>query len=336
MELLFAVVVLVALAFTFMNGFHDMGVTLGNVVAARALEPRVAVWLAVVFNFVGALVGQSLAEVFARYVVDFPPDAVDTMAIIIAGLLGGLVVNIVTYVMAIPVSSTHCLIGGLLGAGIVFGAHIDEAAFGTQVLAPLLVAPVIAFAFSFVLMAVLARLAGTAAPKHLFRTARKVDSVLVGGLALAHGVQSAQKSAALVMIAWYAIETGGADEVPESFTVSWWVRISVALVLALGTGLSGWRVARTVSVRMVRMDPVRAVVSDITSATYLLSAAFFHALPTSQSYTVVAANLGTQFIGPRTTIRIRYLLPTAAMWLLCIPVCGVLGAVFAGPMLLLD
>ncbi|WP_349829636.1 inorganic phosphate transporter [Brevibacterium litoralis] len=326
MEFLLVLAVLAALGFTFVNGFHDMGVTVANAVSARALEPRAALWLTVSFNFIGALIGQSLAVVFADYIVEFPAAAENTLLIISVGLIAGGFFNVLTYLWRMPVSSTHCMIGGLLGAGLTLGGHVEVGNFAQEILAPLLIAPILAFAFSFVLMAVVSRFVGSEAPKPLYRMARTVDSVLAGGLALAHGVQSAGKTAALVLVALMTY-TAGHGVNPSELTIPWWLRIVLAVVLAAGTARSGWRIVHMLGRTMTRMDPVRSLVSDITSTSYLLMAAFFQSVPASLSYTVTAANLGTQFIGGRTGVRMRYAIPVLATWVLCIPICMVIAAV---------
>lgn len=328
MELLFVAVVLVIVVFAFMNGFHDAAITVGNAVVHRALTPRLALALAAVFNFIGALLGQSIAEVVVANIVDFPPDQVDVLLIVLAGVLGGLVWNLVTYLFALPVSSTHCLFGGLIGAGLVFGATSSGRELFVSVLAPLILTPLVAFLLSFLLMGVVSAVAGATAMKPLFRRSRMVSSVLTGALSLAHGTQDAQKSAAIMMVAVLACTTTE-PVVLDAFSIDWPVRITIACALALGTLLSGWRVARTLSVRMVQLDPVKSAVSDFTSTSFMFIAALLLRVPVSMSFLVVAANLGTQFEDRRAGVRMRYLVPVLGSWLLSLPAAAVLAALLA-------
>jgi inorganic phosphate transporter, PiT family len=333
-ELLFPAVIALITAFAFMNGFHDASLTVGNSVVTRALTPRTALLLAAVFNFVGALLGQSIAEVVLGDALQFPSAHLSILLVIFAGVLGGLIWNVLTYLVALPVSSTHCLFGGLIGAGLVLGTTAHPAVLFSTVLAPLIVTPLLAFLLSFVLTGFATRVFRSAAPKPLFRGSRIASSVLTGALSLAHGIQDAQKSAAVMMVAWLAYSTAGPIDYTE-VEISWPVRLTVASALALGTLLSGWRIARTVSVRMVQLDPVRASVADLTSSSFMYFAAFVFKVPVSMSFLVVGANLGTQFETGRGTARLRYVLPVAGSWLLTLPSAAVLGALLAAPLLLL-
>jgi PiT family inorganic phosphate transporter len=319
-EYLFLAAVLATTGFAFVNGFHDAGVTVGNAVKNRALNPRIALVMAAVFNFVGALLGQGVALTVAENTVTLPHDPHRLLSVVFAGLTAAVVWGVITYLAAVPVSSTYTLVGGLLGAGLVYGAVADLQ--GMMVLA-----------MSALVTAVVSRLAENAAPKPLFRNARAADAVVTGILALGHGVQDAQKSAAVLMIAVLAYQ--GIDFVDgESTDVTWPVRLLIAAALAIGTLTSGWRVARTVATRIVRLDPLKSVLANGVAATATLAAAFAVAVPVSIVYSVTAANVGTQFSGRRGVVRLRFLLPVVGNALLAIPVTALLGAALAGLLVL--
>ena len=197
-----------------------------------------------------------------------------------------------------------------------------------RLILPLLIAPVVVLVMSALVTLVVTRLAENAAPKPLFRNARAADAIVTGILALGHGVQDAQKSAAILMIAVLAYQ--GIDFVDgESTDVTWPVRLLIAAALALGTVTSGWRVMRTVAARLVSLDPLKSVLANGVAATATLAAAFAVAVPVSIVYSVTAANVGTQFSGRRGVVRLRFLLPIVATALLAIPVPALLGAGFA-------
>ena len=334
MELLFAAVIVLVVAFAFMNGFHDAAITVGNAVVHRALTPQLALALAAVFNFIGALLGQGIAQVVAENIIELPSDHRDILLIVFAGVLGGLLWNIATYLAALPVSSTHCLFGGLIGAELVFGASSSGHELFTSVLAPLVLTPLVAFVLAMLAMRAMAAFGGSLATKPLFRRSRIISSVLAGGLSLAHGIQDAQKSAAIMMVAVLAYTTSAPVGL-EAFSIDWPVRITIAVALALGTLVSGWRIARTLSVRMVDLDPVKAAVSDFTSTTFMYITALMLRVPVSMSFIVVAANLGTQLGGRRASVRMRYLMPVVGSWLLSLPAAGLLAALLALPLLAL-
>ena len=334
MELLFLCAVVSVTAFAFVNGFHDAGVTVGNAVATRALKPRISLWLAGAFNFIGALMGQGVALAVAENTVSLPHDPHGILSVIVAGMTAATAWGIVTYVLAVPVSSSYALVGGVLGAGLVYGAVADFEGMLVRLILPLLIAPLVVLSLSALVTAVVTRLAATSAPKPLFRTARAADAVMTGLLSLGHGVQDAQKSAAVLMMAVLAYE--GIDfAAGESTTVGWPVRLLIATALAIGTVTSGWRVARTVAVRMVKLDPLKSVIANGVAATTTLVSAFAVAVPVSIVYTVSAANVGTQFSGRRGHIRTRFLYPVIGSALLGMPVPAILGAGLAGLLVLM-
>lgn len=328
MEILFLAAVLTTAGFAFVNGFHDAGVTVGNAVRSRALSPRIALLMAGTFNFVGALMGQGVALTVAENTITLTHEPHRLLLVIVAGLGGAVAWGIVTYIAALPVSSTYTLVGGLLGAGLVYGAVADFSNVVVRLILPLLIAPVVVLVMSALVTLVVTRLAENAAPKPLFRNARAADAIVTGILALGHGVQDAQKSAAILMIAVLAYQ--GIDFVDgESTDVTWPVRLLIAAALALGTVTSGWRVMRTVAARLVSLDPLKSVLANGVAATATLAAAFAVAVPVSIVYSVTAANVGTQFSGRRGVVRLRFLLPIVATALLAIPVPALLGAGFA-------
>ncbi|WP_291798415.1 inorganic phosphate transporter [Brevibacterium sp.] len=334
MEILFALVVVVTVAFAFVNGFHDAGVTVGNAVVSRALTPRIAMTLAAVFNFVGALLGLGIAVTVAENIIEFPHQPGDLLSILLAGMAAATLWGIVTYVVAIPVSSTYSLVGGVLGSGLAYGAHADLASLMLRLVVPLLTVPIIVMGISALCTAVLSRLAAGSAPKPLFRRSRAAGAVFTGLLSLGHGIQDAQKSCAILMLAIVAYQ-GARFTDGDPFEVTWEVRILVATALAVGTLVSGWRVARTVSRRIALLDPFKSAIADGVSSVALLVSALTVSVPVSLVYTVVGSNLGTQFAGRPGVIRGRFLTPVLAIWVLGIPAPAVLGALFAGGLMLL-
>jgi len=332
-DLLFLAAVFVVSAFAFVNGFHDAGVIVGNAVKNRALQPRIALWLAGTFNFIGALLGQGVALVVAENTVTLPHDPRGILSVIVAGMGAATVWGIATYLLAIPVSSTYSLVGGLLGAGLVYGAVADFEGMLLRLILPLLAAPLVVLGLSALVTFVVTRLAENSAPKPLFRKARAADAVATGLLSLGHGVQDAQKSAAVLVMAVLAYQ--GIDFVDgQESPVGWPVRLLIATALAIGTVSSGWRVARTVAVRIVQLDPLKSVIANGVAATATLVSAFAVAVPVSIVYSVTAANVGTQFSGRRGIIRMRFLYPVAGAALLAMPVPAVLGAGVAGLLVL--
>ena len=331
MEAAFAVVVVLALGFAFVNGFHDTGITVGNAIVTRALSRRVAFALAAVFNFAGALAGQGITEHLITHLLGGAIDSGRVMLVIIAGIIGALIVNVGTYFLGLPISSTHCLIGGMIGAGLVFGVADGAFADLRQSLLILLVSPLIAVSLALIATTIVLPLLRNRAPKPLFRFTRQVDSVFVAALAFAHGAQDAQKIGAVLAIALSATVHGTAGDVQASRT--WWIILLVAIALAAGTCLSGTRVAYTMSSRLVSMDPPRAAIADGVSALVLYLSAFALRVPLATSFVVAGANLGTQIGRRRSRVHFGAAIAVAGAWLLGLPAAALCAAIASWPIL---
>ncbi|KZE13308.1 inorganic phosphate transporter [Brevibacterium casei] len=327
MELLMAGVIVAAVIFAGSNGFHDAALTIGNAVVGRALSPKWALGLAVVFNFIGALLGEGIAIVVANQIIRFSGMSTDIiLTCILIAFVSATIWSLFTYFLALPVSSTHCLIGGLLGAGLILGFTFDSLEFFDSVILPLLISPVLGFFLAWGLTLLLSKIFASTPSKPLFRGARMVDSVLTASLSLVHGIQDAQKTAALVMVAILAVDTMPHSELAV-VEISWPVRITIALALAAGTGLSGWRVVRTLSVRMARLDPVKTAIADATASVLMYAAALVMRVPVSLTFVLGSAILGTQYAGRKGHPRARYIVPMVAGWLLTIPAAALLAVV---------
>lgn len=348
MELLFAGVVVATAVFAFANGFHDAGVIVGNAVATRSLTPRAAVALCALFTFVGALLGQSLVVAAVAAWIDFPADGREVLGVLLAGVIAAVAWSIATYIAAIPVSATYCLVGGLMGAGLVLHGSVEAADALVYAIVPLILTPLLAVGIAAGATALFHRLAATAAPKPLFRRLRAADGITTGILAFIHGFQDAQKSMAVLVLAAAAAGVGAgavgaaasgatAEEAVSSGAVGlaalwsddpvgWWLRLLVAAAMTLGTALTGWRVAKKTSVSLVRLDPVKSVTANGTAVGLTALSTFVVVLPISFVYSVVGANIGTQLAGRRGIVRWRYAAPVIGAWAVTIPATAVLGA----------
>ncbi|GAB3063365.1 inorganic phosphate transporter [Sediminivirga luteola] len=324
MELLLGGAVLLTLLFAFCNGFHDTSTTVVNAVQSRALTPRWALVVVTLFNFIGALLGQGIADRIGSGIVEMPEQAAIVLVMLICALAAAVLWNIVTYVAALPMSSTHALIGGLLGSGFVFGSVVHPEVLVTGVIGPLLLSPLLAFLLALVLTRLVSRLVSAVEPKKLFARTRGVQAVSTSALGLAHGIQDAQKSAAVMMIALTAYSTG-AHALAEQPPTSWPVRVTIAAVLALGTWYGGWRITRTLGEKVARIDPVQRVVADTGSNALLFLAAFVFRAPISLTFTVGSAIFGAAVAGHRP-IRLRYAAPVVICWLISAPASALLAA----------
>lgn len=334
MEWLLIGVIICGVIFAASNGFHDAALTIGSAVVTRALSPGWALALAVIFNFIGALLGEGIASVVANHIVEFSGDPHLVLMSIIIAFVAATIWSLLTYLAALPVSSTHCLLGGLVGSGLALGFALDVEETINSVVLPLVISPVLGFFVAWGLTALLSKVIASSPPKPLFRSARMVDSVLTASLSLVHGVQDAQKTAALVMVGLLAVEAAPGTML-SVIDISWPVRIAIALALAAGTGLSGWRVVRTLSVRMARLDPVKSVAANATSTLLMYIAALVMRVPVSLTFVLGSAILGTQFAGRTGRARARFFLPVVGTWIITMPVSALLAAGISGVVLAL-
>src|SRR6185312_5772542 len=241
-------VVAAALAFDFTNGFHDTANVVAASISTRALSPRMAIGLAALLNFVGAFISLQVAATVAQGIVD---SDVITPTIVFAGLIGAIAWNLITWSFGLPSSSSHALIGGVVGSAIAaagFDAIIAEGLVG-KVLIPALIAPVLAFAVAGLSIGLIYRVVGKQKPGTVTRGFKYGQIVSGGLLALAHGTNDAQKTMGVITLALIANGSLAAGADPP-----FWVIASAATAIALGTYSGGWRIIKTTGTRIIKMD----------------------------------------------------------------------------------
>lgn len=335
MDPLLVVAGLLCLAYGVSNGFHDAGVQVGNAVATRTLRRRQALFLCAGFNFIGALLGQGLLLALTGHLLTADTLGHDLLLILIPGLFAALVINTSTYFLAVPISATHCLFGGLLGAGFVYGAQPLNTDLVTDSLFRLAISPIVALLVAWLALTAVVPLLLNRAPKPVFRVFRQGTAVGTAALSAAHGSQDAQKIGAVFIAAWLSSRGNTSmDQLPGY--VLWIIIVTIALAIAGGTLLSGWRVADTVSRRLSTLDPVGAGTSTMVAAVLSYLAAFVFRVPISMSFLVVGTNIGAGLasthsrIGWRSRNRLWTLVFVLSVWLMGMPASALLGAASAG------
>jgi PiT family inorganic phosphate transporter len=289
--LFFAVVVVFAGAFAFLNGFRDASSSVALAVRTRALTPTVAVLLAGLFNFIGAGLSAALALGVSRTWVVLPSGG-NGLTILMAGLLSAVVWGLYTWWRGIPSSSTHALVGGLAGAGVASVAVGGNAVLGAdrsllfQVVLPLLLSPVIAFAGAYLLVWPATWAARYTPPSVVNSRSRRAQSIAAGAVAFGHGLQDGQRTGAVLILGMLAAGLPVGDSTPV------WVGLLTAAALTAGTLAGGWRISYTIGYRMIRMDPMRGFVAQLSSSAILLVGAIGLYWPVSTTHTVTAAVLG--------------------------------------------
>jgi len=323
-EVIVAIVVATALLFDFTNGFHDTANVVATSISTRAMAPRLAVGYASILNFVGAFISLEVAATVAKDVVD--PGAV-TPLMVFGGLVGAIAWNLITWYFGLPSSSSHALIGGMVGAVLVAAGadavFFEEGIVG-KVMIPALVAPLLAFAVGGISILVLYRIVGALRPGPVSRGFRSGQIVSGGLLALAHGTNDAQKTMGVIALALVANGSlgGGAD--PPT-----WVIVSAATAIAIGTYMGGWRIIRTMGMRIHKMDTAQGFATQGAGAAVILSASQV-GFPLSTTHTISGAVIGSGAAKRLSAVRWGVAGNIVAAWVLTLPMAAAIGAITYG------
>ena len=319
-DLLLVIVVGAALAFDFTNGFHDTANVVAGSISTRALAPRTAIALASLLNFAGAFISLKVAATIATGIID-ASQVTETIAF--AGLIGAIIWNLITWGYGLPSSSSHALIGGVVGAMLaaVGGAGVNGTGILTKVVVPALVAPVSAFIAAGLVIVVIYRLLGRSRPGPVargFRVAQVFTSAL---LALAHGTNDAQKTMGVITLALVA--HGSLSSAHAN--VPTWVVISSASAIALGTYAGGWRIIRTVGSRIIRMDSAQGFASQGAGAAVILISSHF-GYPLSSTHVISGGVMGAGAAKRLSAVRWGVAGSIATAWVVTLPAAGLFGA----------
>ena len=317
-SILVMLVVAVALAFDYINGFHDTANAIATVVSTRVLSPRNAIIMAAVLNFAGALVSVSVAKTIAKGIVS-PADA--TQWVILAALIGAIVWDIITWKYGIPSSSSHALIGGLVGAALVHGGPnvVQWQGIREKVLLPLVGSPLAGFVLGFALMWILFRVFAKSHPgkvNSVFRNAQLVSSAL---MAFAHGQSDAQKSMGIITLALVS------QHLLPSSNIPLWVILACAAAMAAGTAAGGWRIIRTMGHRIVRLEPVHGFAAESAAATVLFVTAHY-GMPVSTTHTISGSIFGVGASKRMSAVRWGVAQNMVIAWVLTLPAAAAVAA----------
>src|SRR3954449_12315209 len=316
-------VVVVALVFDYTNGFHDAANAIATSVSTRALTPRIALVLAAVMNFVGALLGQEVAHTVSE-VID-PPSGNAGLVVVLAGLLGAIVWNLITWYFGLPSSSSHALIGGLVGAALVAGAVVHWSTILDKVVIPMVLSPLVGFVLAFALMLSIMWIFRRKSPHKVFRGFRLSQTVSASALALGHGLQDAQKTMGVIFLVLVA---GGHAEADDPLPL--WVVICAASAISLGTYSGGWRIMRTLGRRIIHLDPARGFAAESVGAGVLYTTAFVFQAPISTTHTITSAIMGAGATKRFSAVRWGVAGSILTAWVLTFPAAGIAsGLIYA-------
>jgi inorganic phosphate transporter, PiT family len=317
------IVVATALAFDFTNGFHDTANAVATSVSTRAMSPRLAVGMSASLNFVGAFLSLEVAATIAKGIVE---SGDVTLLIVFAGLIGAIVWNLATWWFGLPSSSSHALIGGVVGAMIAangFGA-VMWSGIVQKVAIPGLVAPVLALVVALLSILIVYRVVGRSSPGVVTRGFRLGQLVSGALFSLSHGTNDAQKTMGIIFLALIAN-----GNLSASADVPTWVVVSSASAIALGTYAGGWRIIRTMGTRIIKMDPAQGFAAQSVGAAVILSASHV-GFPLSTTHVMSGGIMGAGAAKRLSAVRWGVAGNIVTAWLLTLPCSAAVGAAAYG------
>jgi len=313
-------VILAALAFDYTNGFHDAANAIATSVSTRALTPRVALVVAAAGNLVGAYFGAGVAKTVGEGLVTLPQD-VQSLGVVFAGVLGAIIWNIITWYFGLPSSSSHALFGGLVGATLfAAGGVVHWNTITAKVIIPMVLSPIVGGVLGFLFMLAVMWIFRRGNPAKLNRGFRRAQSVSATAMAIGHGMQDAAKTMGIIVLALY---TGGfqdnRDEIP------WWVFLTSATMLALGTYAGGWRIIRTLGRRVVHLGPAEGFSAETVASSVLYFNALVLNAPISTTHTITSAIMGVGSTKRLSAVRWGVAGNIVTAWILTFPAAATIA-----------
>lgn len=319
------VTVAIALFFDYTNGFHDAANAIATSVSTRALTPRIALTMAAILNFVGALLGVGVAKTIKDILTGFDNMASNhALTVVLSALVGAIVWNLITWYFGIPSSSSHALIGGLIGVGVAAGVSVDWDKVIDKVAIPMLVSPALGFSGAFLVMLTIMWVFRRANPHTVNRGFRLSQTVSAAALSLGHGLQDAQKTMGVIVLALIA---GGYGPSAGEREIPYWVIIAAATAISLGTMSGGMRIMRTMGRRIIALDPPRGFAAESTAAVVLYGMAIGLQAPVSTTHTMTSAVMGAGATKRFSAVRWGVARNIITAWIITIPAAASVGAV---------
>ncbi|MWV47079.1 inorganic phosphate transporter [Paenibacillus sp. HJL G12] len=314
------IVIFLALAFDFINGFHDTANAIATSVSTRALKPRTAIILAAAMNFLGAILFTGVAKKIGGSVTD--PTTLDNgLEVVTATLLAAIIWNLATWWLGIPSSSSHALIGALAGAVFV-GAGSDHLKWSgfIEIVEGLLLSPLIAFVIGYIIMTILKWIFAKKSPHTVNKGFRTMQILTAAAQSFTHGTNDAQKAMGIIT---FALVTSGHL---ESLEVPLWVKIAAATSMALGTSIGGWKIIKTMGTKIFKIEPIHGFAADFTSASVIFGATLLH-LPVSTTHAVTSAILGVGSAKRFSEVKWSLAGRIVITWFITIPISAILAGI---------
>ena len=321
MSIILVFVVICALAFEFINGFHDTANSIATTVYTKALPVAGAIILAATMNFCGALVSEGVAQTISQGLVSATLDDY----VILAALLGAITWNLFTWWKGIPSSSSHALIGSLIGASIAFTLGVEGIIWTgllQKVVIPMFTSPLIGFVLAFLFMKFIVKCCARRNHRKASGVFSKLQILSAAAVAFAHGTNDAQKTMGIITLALF---TSGA--LADAGSIPLWVKILCAVTMAAGTSVGGWRIMRTMGHGVTKLDSARGFAAETTSAVVIQVMTLLHA-PISTTQTISSAVMGVGSARRLSAVKWGKAKDICMTWIITLPISMALGAVF--------
>ncbi|MBT2235133.1 inorganic phosphate transporter [Nonomuraea sp. NEAU-A123] len=314
-------VVVIALAFDYTNGFHDAANAIATSVSTRALTPRAALFMAAAMNFIGAHLGTQVAATVGKGIID-APDGSHGLVIVASALIGAICWNLITWYFGLPSSSSHALIGGLVGAALAATRPVHWDGVLQKVVLPMVLSPLLGFTLAAAIMIAIYWIFRNSQPGKTNRGFRYAQTVSAAAMALGHGLQDAQKTMGVIFL---SLVVGGyinpGAEIPQ------WVILASAGAISLGTYSGGWRIMRTLGRRIIALDPPQGFAAESAAAVVLYTAAIGFGAPISTTHTITSAIMGVGATKRLSAVRWGVAGNIVTGWILTIPAAALVAAV---------
>lgn len=315
------VVVGVALFFTYTNGFHDSANAIATSISTRALTPKAALAMAAVMNLAGAFMGSGIAKTVSEGLIATPTGSTGMM-ILFAALAGAITWNMITWYFGLPSSSSHALFGGMVGAALAGSSTVYWSGVLEKVVIPMFLSPLVGLLIGYLVMTAIMWIFRRANPHKAQRGFRIAQTVSAAGMALGHGLQDAQKTMGIVVM---ALVIAGVEEEGDAIPV--WVKIACALMLSAGTYAGGWRIMRTLGRRIIELDPPQGFAAETTAASVMYTSAFMFHAPISTTHVITSAIMGVGATKRIKAVRWGVAKNIIAGWFITMPAAAAVAAV---------
>lgn len=313
-------VIVVALIFDYTNGFHDAANAIATSVSTRALTPRVALLMAAIGNFIGAHFGGNVAKTVGSGLVSLPTE-ISSLGIVFAAVIGAITWNLITWYFGLPSSSSHALIGGLVGSTVAASGTVLWSGVGESVIIPMILSPLVGFVLGFAVMVGVQWAFRHGQPSRLNRGFRWAQTASAAAMSVGHGMQDAAKTIGIVVLALYV---GGYQSDP-TFIPEWAFWTSAA-VLALGTYAGGWRIIRTLGRKIIDLRPPEGFAAETVASGVLYFNALVLGAPISTTHTITSAIMGVGATKRLSAVRWGVAGNIVGAWVLTFPAAGSIGA----------